>query len=387
MYFALTLATLLTVLSASCAPTSAPLPSGQTPSPAAAKPDSKVAKPDWEAKWNKVLAAARQEGELLIYFNAPSEARVAIPDTFNKKFGLKLDVISGSAAELNTRLNSEYRAGIHQADLLMVGSTAIWSTVKPNGFLTPIEPIFILPEVSNPQNWLGGKLPFFDKDGQLVAYFSQVIPPIVYNSTLVKEGAITSFLDLLKPEWKGKIVMFDPSIAGAGVFGATVLGNNLGLDQAKEYLGSLLRQQETVVTRDQRQQMEWVAHGKYPVAIWPQTPAVIEFLKVGAPLAAARVKEGAGVSASNGGMAVPARSPHQNAMVVFVNWFLSREGQALAVKTMGAPSTRVDVPPEGVSEIFILKAGEKVSIQNEEFATTQNKWAEEWRRVIASGGR
>lgn len=99
------------------------------------------------------------------------------------------------------------------------------------------------------------------------------------------------------------------------------------------------------------------------------------------------MKEGIGVSASNGGLAVPTRPPHSNAATVFVNWFLSREGQALVVKAMGAPSTRLDVAPDGVDSMFIVKPGEKLSIQDEEFAIMQNKWAPEWQKVIASGGR
>ncbi len=368
---------LFAALLAACGPnpaftTAAPSPAVQSKQPTPAR-----------SQWDNLLDAGKREGEILVYFNAPTEAREVIPVAFNQKFGIKMDLVSGSAAELITRLNSEYRSGINQADILMVGSSSIWASVEPNGFLLPIEPLMVLPEVKDPQKWRQGKLPFFDKDGQVVAYFSQVIPPVIYNSDLVKQGEITSYLDLLKPQWKGKVVMFDPGIAGAAQFGATTLTVIWDLDRAKEFLNTLLKQQEAVVTRDQRQQMEWVAHGKYQVALWAQTPAVIEFLKVSAPLAAANIKEDKAVSASNGGLAIPTKPPHAKATQVFLNWFLSQEGQTLAVKTMGAPSTRVDVPAEGVADMFIVKPGEKIIVQNEEMALIQNKLVDEWRKIIA----
>src|ERR1035437_10211282 len=71
---------------------------------------------DWQKKWDDTVAAAKKEGELLIYLNAPAEARTAIPDAFKKKYGITLGVISGSGTDLASRLVTEYRSGIHQGD-------------------------------------------------------------------------------------------------------------------------------------------------------------------------------------------------------------------------------------------------------------------------------
>jgi ABC-type Fe3+ transport system substrate-binding protein len=348
---------------------------------------TELPKAGWDEKWDKTVEAARKEGQLLIFLNAPAEARVAIVDAIKQKFGIETDVTLGAGASLGSRFNSEYRAGVYQVDCLAPGASTLFSSVKPAGFLQPIEPHLILPEVKDPQKWINGKLPFYDADKQVVAYVSQVIPPLVYNPNMVKSGELTSQLDLLQPQWKGKIVMFDPSVTGAGLSWMTQLGIIWGVDKAKGYLSTLLREQEAVVTRDMRQQVEWVARGKYPVALWSQTPAVIQFLKSGASLVAAEVKEPKLLSPANGGIGIPTKPAHPNAATVFLNWYLSKEGQALVVKNLGAPSSRVDVAPEGIDPMFFLKPGDKFTFQEEEFAIAQTKWNDEWTKIVASGGK
>ncbi len=342
---------------------------------------AKASVPEWQKTWDETVAAAKQEGELLIYLNAPSEARVLWPDAFDKKFGIKMNIVMGSGAEIASRLDAEYRAGIYQVDAFLPGTTSAMGS-RNQGFLAPLEPMLILPENKDPNVWLGGKLPMFDKQGTIIAYLSMRVPPVIYNTDMVKQGEINSYLDLLKPQYKGKVVLFDPTVPGAGNFWATGLSMELGADKANEYFTALIKDQGTLVTRDMRQQMEWVARGKYPLAVWAQTPAVVEFLKVSAPIAAAEFKEMSGVSPSNGGIGIPTKPAHPNAVRVFLNWFLSREGQALAVKAINAPSTRIDVPPEGVPPMLVVDPKAKFFVQSEDFTTYAIQWMDTWKKIF-----
>ena len=58
-------------------------------------------------------------------------------------------------------------------------------------------------------------------------------------------------------------------------------------------------------------------------------------------------KEGGGSSAAGGTLGIPSRAPNPNAANVFINWFLSREGQ-IALQKLGRPdahnSRRIDIP-------------------------------------------
>ena len=350
---------------------------------AAAKSPGTAAQAGWEKKWQDTLEAAKQEGEVMIYMNVPTDARAVLSDAFFKKFGLKLNATTASGADLQGKLISEYRAGINQVDVFMPGGTSTINA-KKQGILTLIEPLLILPEVRDPKAWLYGKLPFFDRDGMVLAYLALRNPNIFYNADLVKEGEITSYSDLLKPNWKGKIVMYDPTIPGAALSGSYFLSLDWGgNEKVYEYILSLIKQQDAVMTRDMRQQVEWVARGKSLVALWPQLPATSQFLKAGAPLAAASLKEKGRVGSSNGALGMPVKPPHPNAAIVFLNWFLSREGQAVAVKAIGAGSARTDVAPEGVHSVYIPKPDEKYHLEIEETIQSRPQFQGGLKKVLS----
>jgi ABC-type Fe3+ transport system substrate-binding protein len=61
-------------------------------------------------------------------------------------------------------------------------------------------------------------------------------------------------------------------------------------------------------------------------------------------------KEG-GSSSAGGTLGIPSRAPNPNAAKVFINWFLSREGQ-IALQKLGRPdahnSRRIDIPKDDV---------------------------------------
>jgi len=63
---------------------------------------------------------------------------------------------------------------------------------------------------------------------------------------------------------------------------------------------------------------------------------------------------------------------------------LSREGQALAVKSYELPSARVDVPPTGVLRQFVITPDQKIFVESEEFNSRQEKWIPEFKALVES---
>jgi iron(III) transport system substrate-binding protein len=336
-----------------------------------------------EAQWEKTVAAAKKEGELSIYLNAPAQVRPALTKAFDEKFGIKIYVVTGTGPELSAKIVSEYSAGLHQADVSFQGCSTLITLIGTHGYLTPIEPMLILPEVKDGKLWFGGKLNY-DKAGTAVRFINHALPPLVYNTELVKPSSIQSYLDLQKPEWKKKILMHDPSILGAGANGISYLATLWGLNKAKDYLSALLKAQEAGVTRNYQQHVEWVGQGKYAVALWPNPGQAARYVKAGAPITVTHLKEGAVASPAFGCLGVPAKPAHPNATAVFVNWFLSREGQTLAVKAYELPSARLDVTAAGVLKEFVIAPEQKIFVENEEFNAMQDKWMPEWKAVVES---
>ncbi len=94
--------------------------------------------------------------------------------------------------------------------------------VKPEGVLAPIEPWLILPEVKDPRAWTDDTIPFVDKDTQALGFIKSYSPGILRNTDLVKQAEL-SYRELLDPQWKGKMVMYDPTIPGTASSGLSSL--------------------------------------------------------------------------------------------------------------------------------------------------------------------
>lgn len=337
-----------------------------------------------QSKWDKVLADARKEGEVLIYSNINPALRTALSDAFRQKYGVQLNFLSlARGSEVYSRTAAEKRAGINAADFFITGSTTLVVQMKGDNLLGPIEPLLILPEALDKKAWTGGELPFTDQDKKSFDIIGAIWGAYVRNTDMIKEGEITGFRDILNPTYKGKMVMTDPSTPGSSNAFMTHLAKNL-YDQEKaiEFLKELMKL-DTVVTRDMRQQAEWLARGKYALAIGPDSKETAAFIEVGAPLALIWPKEGAYTSSVGGSFGVPVQSPHPNATTVFVNWLLTREGQTVFSQGFGLPSNRTDVP--NLTHPKLLPPKDlKIYRANEDYIKLQGRMISTSQEVMAS---
>jgi ABC-type Fe3+ transport system substrate-binding protein len=110
---------------------------------------------------------------------------------------------------------------------------------------------------------------------------------------------------------------------------------------------------EITFFRDFRQGPDWLAAGKFAICFFcsdiPKTK------RQGLPVDTfGPMKEGAGLVSQYGTMGLVNNAPHPNAAKVFINWFLSREGQltlqrAIAKAGDDAPdSLRIDISKDDV---------------------------------------
>ena len=90
------------------------------------------------------------------------------------------------------------------------------------GLMKPVRPQLILPGVTDAKNWVGGKMKWVDKEQQYMLIGGHyVFGWPVYNSAFVKPASLQSWKDLLKPEFKGKVVMPNPNSSGTGFLDVT----------------------------------------------------------------------------------------------------------------------------------------------------------------------
>ncbi len=305
------------------------------------------------SEWDALIAEARKEGTVVIATSLRPQATDATRAAFKAKYGIDIEWIVGRGGELAAKLAAERNAGLYLVDFGMIGSTTYSGEIKPMKITMPLEPLLVLPEVKDPKNWRNGVLPFYDEAKQTFAVLSVATPFYHRNTDLVKDGEITSSMDLLNPKWKDKLVLSDPSLAGgSNAWFTWTLEGVLGKDKGMQFMKGLAAQ-NVMVTRDERLLTEWIARGKYPIGIGPSISVPAEFIQKGAPIAFIDVKEPRPLSAGSGVIYGFTRAPHPNAARLFLNWLLSKEGSSIFAPASEYPSTRTDVPPTGILPILV----------------------------------
>ncbi len=302
----------------------------------------------WETQWEKVQANARKEGKVVLYGPPIAPTRRAFIESFQKAYpGITLDYLALGGSQVPPKIKSERSAGLYIPDVHVGGTTTILTQLK--NIAQPIRPFLILPEVKNDRAWMDGKLYFADDAGEInIGFAIRANSNMAYNTERVKPEEITSFWDMTKPKWKGQIVMQDPRVAGAGLAMATFwyFNKELGPNFIKAFANN-----KPILTRDLRLQTEWVARGKYSIAIASDTATINEFRKAGAPLSTFNLmKEGTFSTSAFGSVIVMDNAPHPNAATVFVNWLLGKEGQTVWSTSSGFASRRLDVPTNHLLE-------------------------------------
>src|SRR5258706_1030388 len=309
-----------------------------------------------KAEWTRAVAGAKKEGRLSVFLYQRDNIETAVR-AFEKAYPeIQLTIASVSAADTGPRIMAERRAGKFLWDVCICGPTTPFSVLLPAKALDPVKPALLLPEVLDESKWWSGKHQYMDAEGQFIFVFtgSVEMPNLYYNKSLVDPKEFRSFWDLVNPRWKGKILALDPRQPGRQRVGARFLYHIPGL--GAPFLTRLFTEMDVTLSRDDRQSMDWLAGGKFPLCLFcgdlerarSQSLPVDEFDTY-------KWKESPAVySGSNGTVALMNNGPHPNAARVFINWLLSRDGQASYQKIMNSPdlvmeSMRVDIPKDPVS--------------------------------------
>jgi iron(III) transport system substrate-binding protein len=309
-------------------------------------------RPAWQQEWEKTVQAAKAEGQVTVYVHS-TYGPVLASGAFEKAFpGIKLVAVSGVENDLERRFTAERRAGKHLADVFMVGVLRSYDFMQAK-LLEPIKPLLVLPEVVDESKWWQGKHHYSDPDRKYLFRYvaSAQYGQISYNTNLVQAKEFTSFWDFLSPKWRGKILSRDIRLPGTG--GSAIRLFYYHPEMGPEFVRKLFAETEVTLFRDRRQGLDWLAAGKFPICFWCE--GVDRASVQGLPVDTfGRMKEGAGLSAGQAILTYVNQAPHPNAAKVFINWFLSRDGQlnfqkALGKADEGSPdSLRIDIPKDDV---------------------------------------
>jgi iron(III) transport system substrate-binding protein len=309
-------------------------------------------------EWDQTVAAARQEGRVMVVGPPGDLVRKNVVEGFRKAFpDITLEWQGGRNAEMATKMEAERRAGVYSVDVFFGGTSTALKQVRPIGALDPLKPALLLPEVTDGKNWRGGHLEYSDADERILVFVNIPSALVAYNPTQVRADEVDEMPELLDPKWKGRIAINDPIPTGAGNVTFRLFWHVLGPERGAEYIRAL-RAQAGAVDRDQRRQVEWVARGRFPVVIGASDLTLQQLKEEGVRVDVINdFKEYGGlVTASSGSLMLINRAPHPHAAKVFLNWMLTKDGQTAWSTALNQPSLRVDVPTDHLRPESILRA-------------------------------
>lgn len=333
-------------------------------------------------EWDKVVEAAKKEGKIVLAIPPSNELRKEMEIAL-KKFGIEAELVPASGPKNAARIAAEKKAGVSYFDAIICGTgTAV--SLAHDGMLEPIESFWILPEVKDPKLWFGGHVweDNFSTNKFLYSFLADVATQNAwFNATLAKAEDFKSFDDFLQPKWKGKIGFSDPRVPSSGQGIWSFMWDIKGEEFLKKLAG-----QDLFLTRDLRQLADALAKAKIAVAFGLGRTPVDPYVDAGLPLKPVPApKEGLPASNGFGVIGVVKNPPNPNAARVFVNWFLSKEGQDWYNKVMENGTRRFDVETRWLAKLGINAAKDSLTV--EQYHRVRNHLEDKYTKVRAPAGK
>ena len=284
-----------------------------------------------------------------------------VREAFGEQFRIDVTIAGGSGSQHAVRIAAERAAGRYEVDIVILGRSTVGPRLGDAGFLAPIQEQLFHPDAINPSKWWMNRLWWREPDGVEPKYsiavaatggFNPMNPS--YNTELVTEddiAAINSAWDFLDDKWKGKIIALSPLHQGSSG-NITNAYSHPGLGPA--WLERFYSKEfDVTFVGDVRQIVDSIAGGGHAFSMFEQGAQtdLMMLAREGLPVARweKNLKEGGNVSTASGWnwIGLMDRAPHPNSAKLFLNWWLTQEGQT-AYNTLVAgnppPSLRIDVP-------------------------------------------
>ena len=265
---------------------------------------------------------APKDKEINVLCTPQEEWCQGMKQEFEKKTGITVNYVRMSSGEALARIQAE--KANPQFDIWWGGPADSFVAAKKEGVLEP----YNSPNMKN----LLDQEKYKDKDNTWAGIYVGSLGFCTNKDWLKKNPNVkapTSWDDLLKPEFKGQIMVAHPSTSGTSYTAlATILqsmGEEKGWEFIKKYAG-----QVSQFTKSGAAPAKFVGQGEAAVCIVFSHDTVNEIDNNKMPLELTFPKEGTGYEI--GGMGLIKGAKHPNAAKMWFDWALTPEAQALGPK-------------------------------------------------------
>jgi len=283
--------------------------------------------PAFGQKATLIEEAKKEGGKVIVYGSLEARPFDAVQAAFQKKTGLELEYWRGSGTRVVDRAVSEYQAGKARYDVLLIGTTPASFVVKQG----------MVAKYDSPS---GKEFAKELVDPILGPNYRSVMIGVVYDKSAIKPADTPKSLeDILRPEFKGKISMPDPSQHLTTTQWLASLHKIVGKERADKFVGTL-GGMKPIFSESYVPAVERVVAGEALVAItqiiyaftYGQRGAPVDYLRMGKML-------------GDGHYAVLSKkAPHPNAGKAFIDFILGDESMRILSK-MGEFVNRKGIHP------------------------------------------
>jgi ABC-type Fe3+ transport system substrate-binding protein len=312
----------------------------------------------------EIIEGAKREGRFLLYTSLTLQEIDEVAAPFAKKYPfLKLESFRGNALQLLQKITTEARAGRPQVDVAQFNSFEAWQ----------LQNLGLLQSYKSPE-----AKPFPDNYKDAGGYWTTLYTNYLvlgYNPTMVAAADVPKkWEDLLHPRWKGDKFALDRD--NAVWYGGLAL--YWGKERAAKFMRALADQQPTM-RKGHTLIANLMSSGEFPLGLVyahrieemkAKGMKTIEWTPL-EPIVATPIVIGIGKNA-----------PHPNAAKLFVDFFLSKEGQAISQKQQYRVPANPDLPP--VSPKLDPK-NLKISLINRQVADRYQEYDREYQELFVKG--
>ena len=302
-----------------------------------------------------IEAAKKEGGKVVVYGSLQDSSMEPIGKAFQSKTGLELNYWRGTATKVMERVIAEHRAGKPLYDVVLTNDNPMEIMQKEGIFAKYDSPV----AKDHPDS--GTNL-------DMGPIYRFAIVAIVYNKSVIKLGDIPKSLDdLLKPQFRGKLAMPDPTQDTTTMRWLSSLHKLMGKERASNYVPELAAT-KPVFTEALLAAAERASTGEVAMAI-TNLSNLVTFAQKGAPMDYVRLTTMLG---TNHYIVLSKRAPHTNSGKTFIDFFLGEESMRIMAKNGESVNRQGVYPP--IPDIEKVKVIEMEDFDTNGFAEKRKEY-------------